>query len=70
MSSLHDFLGGAPEPAKIDGEEIEMSFMCPCGSSNTRTFTSDHFKTAKAMCNECGAVSKVNIPTWMKEMFG
>jgi transcription elongation factor Elf1 len=69
MSSLHDFLGQEPEAPQPEtrGVEIEMGYMCPCGSSDTRCFSKDRFKTSTIYCQSCGKESKMNIPEWLRE---
>ena len=69
MSSLSDFLGAEPEPVPQPslGEEIEMAFMCDCGSTHTRSYTKDKYKTAQIVCQDCDRKATFNIPTWLRD---
>lgn len=68
MSSLDDFMNGPVAPAEPEGTIVDISMMCDCGNSALVARSTDKFKTAHAVCDECGRSVKVTIPAWLREL--
>lgn len=68
MSSLDDFMSGPVEKPEPQGVVVDISMMCDCGNSSLEARSTDKFKTAVAVCDECGRTVKVTIPAWLREL--
>ena len=67
MSNLNEFLGTPEKPVEPTGDPVDISAMCKCGNSSLDLVSNDKFKTAHAVCSECGNEVKVTIPEWLRE---
>ncbi len=67
MSSLDDFMSG-PVQSEPEGSIVDISMMCECGNSTLVARSTDKFKTASAICDECGRKVTLNIPAWLREL--